>query len=58
MRGSSLSGLYANVAGQLRLDTSTAGFTKIFGDVNGDSIADFQIDLQGSHLLTATDFVL
>lgn len=32
--------------------------TTIYGDVNGDRVADFQIDLTGSIALTADDFLL
>jgi hypothetical protein len=35
----------------------TGGLTSIFGDTNGDGVADFQIDLQGTHSLTVTDFI-
>jgi hypothetical protein len=48
---------FSNVAGQLRYETS-AGATTIFGDVNGDGIADLQIQLSGSIPLIASDFVL
>jgi VCBS repeat-containing protein len=49
---------FSGIAGQLRYDTSTLGFTKIFIDSNGDRIADFEIDLSGQYTLTAQDFVL
>jgi hypothetical protein len=48
---------FSNVAGQLRYETS-AGVTTIFGDVNGDGLADLQIQLSGSIPLVASDFVL
>ncbi|HEX8449410.1 MAG TPA: hypothetical protein VF652_07455, partial [Allosphingosinicella sp.] len=48
---------FSNVAGQLRFETS-AGITTIFGDVNGDGVADLQIQLSGSGPLIASDFVL
>ncbi|HEX8126580.1 MAG TPA: cadherin domain-containing protein [Allosphingosinicella sp.] len=48
---------FSNVAGQLRYETS-GGVTTIFGDVNGDGIADLQIQLSGSVPLIASDFVL
>jgi hypothetical protein len=46
------------VAGQLRIDTSHAGTTSVYGDTNGDKIADFQIELVGTQPLTSSDFVL
>lgn len=50
---------FTNVAGQLRYDNTVGdGYTHIFGDVNGDGVADFQIRLQGTYTLAATDFVL
>jgi hypothetical protein len=48
---------FSNVAGQLRYETS-AGMTTIFGDVNGDGIADLQIQLSGSVALVSSDFIL
>jgi Ca2+-binding RTX toxin-like protein len=49
--------LYTGVAGQLR--TSTVGsVTTIAGDVNGDSVSDFHIQLTGAIALVAGDFVL
>ncbi|WP_395679988.1 calcium-binding protein [Inquilinus sp.] len=50
-------GAYTGVAGQLRYVVS-GGNTTIAGDVNGDSVSDFQIVLTGSHALVAGDFVL
>jgi Ca2+-binding RTX toxin-like protein len=49
---------FTNRAGQLRIDTSIAGKTMILGDTNGDGVADFAIDLAGSHSLSAGDFFL
>jgi Ca2+-binding RTX toxin-like protein len=46
------------VAGQLRIDTSQAGRTTILGDVNGNKVVDFQIELVGAYTLTGSDFVL
>jgi hypothetical protein len=48
---------FSNVAGQLRYETS-AGITTIFGDVNGDGVADLVIQLSGSVPLIASDFLL
>lgn len=51
-------GEFTNRAGQLRIDTSDSTKTLVLGDTNGDGVADFAIELAGSHLLTATDFFL
>lgn len=50
---------FGAVAGQLRF-TNFAGtqYTVVEGDVNGDSVADFQIGLLGSIALAAGDFIL
>lgn len=49
---------FHRIAGELRYDLSVPGATKVFGDVNGDGVADFEIQLTGQHNLTASDFVL
>jgi hypothetical protein len=53
---------FTGVAGQLRflhlIKTGFSGFTLVQGDVNGDQIADFSIELQGHVALTAGDFIL
>lgn len=52
-------GAFTNVAGQLRYDDTIGdGYTHIFGDTNGDGVADFEVRLQGSYTLASTDFVL
>ncbi|WP_179222026.1 calcium-binding protein [Inquilinus limosus] len=51
------SGLYTGVAGQLRYAVNN-GVTTIAGDVNGDKVSDFHIQLTGSIMLTSSDFVL
>lgn len=48
---------FSNVAGELRF-TSSAVRTVIYGDVNGDGVADFEIELSGNHVLTAANFLL
>jgi Ca2+-binding RTX toxin-like protein len=50
-------GLYTGVAGQLRFAVS-GGVTTIAGDVNGDSVSDFHIQLTGAIGLVAADFIL
>jgi Ca2+-binding RTX toxin-like protein len=49
---------FTGVAGQLRVDSSNANVTHIYGDVNGDGVADFVIDLFGSVQLQSSDFIL
>ena len=46
---------FGNIAGQMMFDSAT---NSIYGDVNGDSAADFQIILTGVTSLLATDFIL
>ena len=48
---------FTNMAGQLR-QFAEGGNTIVEGDVNGDSMADFQIELAGSLLLASSDFLL
>ncbi|MGK9233641.1 calcium-binding protein [Inquilinus limosus] len=50
-------GLYTGTAGQLRYAVS-GGVTTVAGDVNGDGTSDFHIQLTGSIVLVAGDFVL
>jgi Ca2+-binding RTX toxin-like protein len=52
------SSAFTKQAGELRLDYSQAGFTKVLGDINGDGIADFAIQLTGTLTLTSGDFIL
>ena len=49
---------FTGVAGQLRIDTSQTGKTVIYGDINGNKNADFQVELVGTHQLISSDFVL
>jgi Ca2+-binding RTX toxin-like protein len=49
--------LYTGVAGQLRYHSDGA-VTTIAGDVNGDGVSDFHIQLTGSIGIVAGDFVL
>lgn len=48
---------FSGAAGELRYSVSGA-FTSIYGDTNGDKIADLAIVLDGQHALTASDFYL
>jgi Ca2+-binding RTX toxin-like protein len=49
--------LYSGVAGQLRYAVA-GGVTTIAGDINGDSVSDFHIQLTGAIALAAGDFAL
>ena len=48
---------FSGVAGQLRFEQA-GGNTFVSGDVNGDRVADFQIELTGPITPVASDFVL
>ena len=54
---------FTNTAGQLRFVQSTAPdgvspVTIVSGDINGDGVADFEVQILGHHALTAADFIL
>lgn len=49
---------FSGKAGQLRIDHSDATKTVIYGDVNGDGVADFAIQVAGNVPLNAGDFLL
>ncbi|HEY5963421.1 MAG TPA: M10 family metallopeptidase C-terminal domain-containing protein, partial [Xanthobacteraceae bacterium] len=48
---------FSGVAGQLRQSTSF-GNTIVSGDVDGNGVGDFQIQINGAYTLNATDFHL
>ena len=48
---------FSNVAGELRYDIID-GNTYVYGDTNGDGVADFMVRVIGSHSLTEGDFVI
>ncbi|NBB14527.1 hypothetical protein GVN21_04030 [Caulobacter sp. SLTY] len=50
-------GAFTNVAGQLRYSFDGVD-THVFGDVNGDGVADFEVLVNGSVALNAGDFLL
>ena len=52
------SGGGALTAGQLRYGSVVGGNTLIEGDVDGDGLADFQIQLTGNHTVTTADLVV
>ena len=47
-----------SAAGQLHYFLSNENTTVIEGDINGDGIADFQIQVNGVTALDVTDFIL
>jgi serralysin len=50
------SAVFSGVAGELRAVTSLTNST-VFGDVNGDKVADFAIQVIGIATMQATDFI-
>ncbi|MCH8615703.1 hypothetical protein LZ016_06265 [Sphingomonas sp. SM33] len=48
---------FHNIAGELRT-VQSASFTYVYGDTNGDGIADFLVLLDGVQLLSGADFIL
>ncbi|MGF6230377.1 Ca2+-binding RTX toxin-like protein [Inquilinus ginsengisoli] len=52
------SGAFTHHAGQLRAVVTSPGVITIAGDVNGDGVSDFHIQLTGGIALVAGDFVL
>jgi Ca2+-binding RTX toxin-like protein len=50
-------GAFTGVAGQLRYDYA-AGYTTVYGDTNGDGVADIAVALTGNITLVSGDFVL
>lgn len=50
-------GGFSNVAGELRYEI-VSGQTYVYGDTNGDAVADFMFRIKGPHTLTDGDFVI
>lgn len=48
---------FSGTAGELR-EFAQGANTIVAGDINGDRVNDFQIQLHGTHILSATDFML
>jgi Ca2+-binding RTX toxin-like protein len=48
---------FSGASGELRQQT-VSGYTMVTGDVNGDKVADFAININGIKTLAATDFLL
>lgn len=54
---------FTRTAGQLRFEQGTASdgvsaVTIVSGDINGDGLADFEVQIRGHYDLTAADFIL
>ena len=50
---------FSGSAGELRYDSNTfAGETRVYGDTNGDGVAEMTIRLAGAHNFLATDFLV
>lgn len=49
---------FSKHVGELRIDDSHTTTTTVFGDVNGDGVADFSIHLDGHLPLSSGDFIL
>ena len=49
---------FSGAAGDLRAFSTADGHTAIIGDVNGDGISDFRIDIDGTLALQTSDFIL
>lgn len=49
---------FSHTAGEIRYQVTSNGHTVVSLDSNGDGVADFAIQLTGSHTLTAADFTL
>lgn len=49
---------FSGIAGELRAELGSDGLTHIFGDVNADSSADFEIIVTNAATLSGSDFVL
>lgn len=48
---------FTHTAGELIINTSDPNKTVVMGDINGDGVADFAIDVMGNLHLTASDFL-
>ena len=55
-------GAFTSAAGQLRYGATTGAdgsdATLVEADLDGDGVADFQLELRGQHALTTGDFIL
>lgn len=48
---------FHGVAGELRIDVGTPGYTRVLGDADGNGVEDMEIRLVGTHTLAASDFI-
>ncbi|PTQ12632.1 matrixin, partial [Sphingomonas oleivorans] len=51
-------GVFSSAAGELRIDTGLGDRARVLADVDGDAIADMEIQVEGSLALAQADFVL
>jgi Ca2+-binding RTX toxin-like protein len=51
-------GAFTGAGGELRVDAGPNGYLAVSGDIDGDKVADFTINVLSDHALTAADFVL
>lgn len=49
---------FSHAAGELRYASTAANIRTVFGDTDGDGVADLQLQLNGSMTLAASDFLL
>lgn len=53
-----ITGAFTGAGGELRVAAGLNGYVAVQGDINGDTVADFTINVLSDHALTAADFVL
>ncbi|WP_343717702.1 calcium-binding protein [Inquilinus sp.] len=53
-----ITGAFTGAGGELRVAAGLNGYVAVQGDVDGDKVADFTINVLSDHTLTAADFVL
>jgi Ca2+-binding RTX toxin-like protein len=53
-----ITGAFTGAGGELRVAAGLNGYVAVQGDIDGDTVADFTINVLSDHALTAADFVL
>lgn len=48
---------FGGARGELRIDSTAPGYTRILGDIDGNKTVDFEIRLFGTYVLSETDFI-